>query len=146
MKEKQYELRVNGTQLAVIQDALESYFRVRTGQFFDLAEDVAFAGFDYKEHDEIDLNSRIARRDAAINLMNAAHRLMQPMFASKTSEMLVAQDIWSVIRHERWKERPDKDKLQWTVDATEPLNVSGQPRIVVRRVSDDSEGGATDGS
>lgn len=133
-EQKQYVLQLNGTQLIAIQDALESYFRVRMGQFFDLAEDVAFAGFDFKEHKEIDFFDRIARRDAAIDLMNAAHRLMQPIFSEKSDEMLVAQDIWSVIRHERWKERPDKEKLQWTVDACEPLHLSDQPRITIRRI------------
>lgn len=135
-REKRYEIRVNEEQIAVLQDALESYFRVRMGQFRDLADDVAFSGFDYKDHEEIEFSTRIARRNAGLELLLEAFRILQPRLTAQTGEMLTAQDMWAVIRHERWKERPDRDKLQWTTDAHEPLHLSGEPMIQIRRAED----------
>lgn len=134
-----YTLTVTPTQLAVIQTALEDYFRTRMGQYFDLSSDLA--GVFRPDVDEIDMWDKCARRDAAQRLMDGAYRICQPPekmmekgYRQKTEEMLIAEDIWAVIRHERWKDKPESMKDHWTTDSDEPLHLGPEPPVKIGRV------------
>ena len=135
-----YELTVTPKQLAVIQAALEDYFRTRMGQYFDLTCDLAGL---FEHGDDIDHTDRCSRRDAAQSLMNGAYQICHPPeryrrkgYVGKSPEMMIAEDIWAVIRHERWKDRPDEEKSGWTTDSDEPLHLGPEPPIKVRRIDD----------
>ena len=44
--------------------------------------------------------------------------------------MLIAEDIWQVIRHELWKNMPKEHRGGYyylCVDSSEPMQFSGQP-------------------
>ena len=136
---KKYELTVTEAQLVVIQTALEDYFRTRMGQYFDLSCDLA--GLFEHDIDDIDHREKCARRDAAKSLMEGAYAICFPAermrrmnYMTKSREMLIAEDIWGVIRHERWKERPEDKKDHWTTDSDEPLHLGPEPVIEFRRL------------
>lgn len=136
-----YTLTVTPTQLAVIQTALEDYFRTRMGQYFDLSSDLA--GVFEHDIDDIDSREKCARRDAAKSLMEGAYAICWPPermrrmdYMTKSPEMLIAEDIWGVIRHERWKDRPDEEKSGWTTDSDEPLHLGSEPPVRVGRVDE----------
>ena len=140
---KQYKLTVSENQLRVLMIALESYFRTRMGQFIDLADDLAFCGYEYGQphngKQEDDFTRRIHRRDSCKDLMDHAFSIAQPRITAngyypKTPHMISAIDAWRVIRHQFWKEKPNKSK--WTTDADEPYQQSGEPLIKIEVCND----------
>lgn len=127
---KQYVLEVNETQLRIIRDALESYLRTRMGQFTDLAEDIAGVGFNWLNHTDEQFMDYLNRKDNSQKLFEAAFHVAQPNLEKKTERMLIAEDIWQVIRHELWKNMPKEYQGGYyylCVDASEPMQFSGQP-------------------
>lgn len=135
---KQYKLTVTENQLRVISTSLESYFRTRMGQFFDLSDDLAFCGFSYSQpHDEKwseGFDERIARRDECKEKLDEAFKIAQPRLTANdyygsTPEMVSAIDLWHVIRHQFWKER--EDHKSWTVDSYPPSSESGEPLMEI---------------
>lgn len=127
---KQYVLEVNETQLRIIRDALESYLRTRMGQFTDLAEDIAGVGFNWLNHTDEQFMDCLNRKDNSQKLFEAAFHVAQPNLEKKTERMLIAEDIWQVIRHELWKNMPKEHQGGYyylCVDAGEPIQFSGQP-------------------
>lgn len=133
-----YTLEITEKQAEIIRIALEEYFRVRMNQWSDLANDLAFTGFDYGSHDSMKFNARIERRDGTQRILEAAMDIAQPMrkhgiYPEQTTEMLRAQDIWQVIRYRLWKDRHG-DKDDWCVDAREPMCMTGEPLPKMERV------------
>ena len=127
---KQYVLEVNETQLRIIRDALESYLRTRMGQFTDLAEDIAGVGFNWLNHTDEQFMDYLNRKDNSQKLFEAAFHVAQPNLEKKTERMLIAEDIWQVIRNELWKNMPKEHRGGYyylCVDAGEPIQFSGQP-------------------
>ena len=127
---KQYVLEVNETQLRIIRDALESYLRTRMGQFTDLAEDIAGVGFNWLNHTDEQFMDYLNRKDNSQKLFEAAFHVAQPKIEKKTERMLIAEDIWQVIRHELWKNMTKAHREGYyylCVDAGEPIQFSGQP-------------------
>lgn len=134
-----YEMKLSEKQLVVIMKALDEYCRVRMGQFFDLSDELAFMGFDYQNHTDAEFDERIERKDAAKSVFEGAYRIACPVWRQKSEMAMVAEDLWRVIRHERWLEQPDDEKYHWTVDAADPLIISGEPPATVRRVAEDDQ-------
>ena len=138
-----YRLTVSENQFRVIMIALESYFRVRMGQFDDLSDDLAFNGFDYDtpndEKRQLDFSTRIGRRNTCKDMMDQAFRIAQPRlraddYYGKTPDMVSAIDIWHVIRHQRWLDNPNRQ--HWTVDSTKPWPESGEKLPEVKKIED----------
>ena len=138
-----YRITVSENQFRVIMIALESYFRVRMGQFDDLSDDLAFNGFDYDapndEKRAQDFGERIARRNSCREMMDKACRIAQPRktvndYYGKTPDMVSAIDIWHVIRHQRWLDNPNRQF--WTVDSTKPWPESGEKLPEVEKIED----------
>lgn len=135
----EYTLTVSAEQLRIIQCACEDYLRTRMGQFIDLTDDMAFAGYDHNKGSDIEFQDRITRRNAARELMDGAARIVMvakyPGTMVKTQDMLIAEDIWQVIRHARYLERPaeEQEQMKWCRDADDPFLCSREPAVIVRR-------------
>lgn len=145
-KMKSYKLTVSENQLRVMMIALEDYFRTRMGQFSDLADDLAFCGFDYSQpfdaDREKDFYARIDRRDDCQDLMRQAHGKAQPRllasdYYNKTPDMISAIDLWHVIKHHWWKENPNRK--DWTVDAYPPHPESDEPLMIIEPIEERAE-------
>lgn len=119
---KQYKITLNENQLGIVQYALEEYFRLRMGQTFGLPDDLAGMDHDLSpknpNHKRI-FGEYIVRRDAIRNVMKAVFNIAFDQFGvprEKTSDMLIAEDIWDAIRVKRGISRWDR-----------VLNVSDEP-------------------
>ena len=117
-----YTIEVNEAQIKVISAALEEYFRLRMGQEFDFCTDIAGINCDLSpknpNHDWI-FDKYIERRDHLQELMRAVFRIaFEPTgyLEKKTDDMLIAEDIWDVIRTARGMSRWES-----------PLHVSNEP-------------------
>ena len=135
---KKYVLEVNEAQMRTIACAVEDYARTRMGQFFDFSNDVARAGYVYDKSDpenDEKFDAYIQRRDACKEAFEWAFRIAQPWPCYKTDDMMIALDVWRVIRHQFYLERPEP-KDHWTVDADEPFLESGQPSAKIEVKND----------
>ena len=131
MNKPTYKLTITKNQLRVIMIALESYFRTRMGQFFDLASDVATNGFVYtKDNPDNDrlFNEYINRRNDSQDMFEKAFNVAapDPYKRNKTPDMVTAIDIWHVIRHQMYLEFPEP-KDHYTVDAYPPTPWGNEP-------------------
>ena len=143
-KNPKYKFTLSQNQARVIMIALESYFRTRMGQFFDLADDIAFNGFEPegkdKQETDNDFNHRINYRNDAEELFNQAFELAKPKYRSadeyyqKTPDMRNAIDIWHVIRHQFWKENPNRSNS--TTDSYPPFPTCNEELIKIERIDE----------
>ena len=146
---KQYLLHVSENQARIIMVSLEEYFRTRLGQFSTLSDDIAFNGYDPdnrdKEGADNDWHHRINYRNDAEELFNKAFEMAKPKYRSaneyyqKTPDMRNAIDIWHVIRHQFWKDRPNHS--DWTTDSIEPFAIAGEPLCKIERIEGDMGNG-----
>lgn len=135
-----YQLTCTESQLRLIQTALERYFRLGMGQFWDYCDDLCFAGFDYTApQDEVradEFNHCIDRRDLAMEQFETAYKqAVGPGIRRKTPDEQRAIDIYQTIRHQLWLDKPEP-KNHLLVDSDPPLNLSGEKLVEVRRVKD----------
>lgn len=126
-----YTLELSEKQAEIIKVALEEYFRLRMNQTWDFANDICFDGFDCENHTEEDFNERIKCRDVfrteLDKLLNVVHPLQfRGKFREQTIEMLRAQDVWQVVRHQLWTERHGIED-DWCVDSRKPMSMTGEP-------------------
>ena len=134
-KETIYQLTCTEGQLRLINDAIEGYFRLLLGQYFDYADEIAFAGFDVKDHSEQDFDERILRRNLAMELFDAIYNRLFPAARETTPTENALIDIWGTIRHHLWLDR-EEPKPHGTVDSCPPLLRSEQPPVEVRRMKE----------
>ena len=135
-----YQLTVTEKQLRLIKTALEEYFRLGMNQWWDLADRLAMIGVDLSpenpNHKWI-FDTMIHTRDDVRIVLETAGRILWPHGLTKQSEdNILAQDIWQVIRHQLWLDRPDKDKLVYSVDGNKPFIQSGEPIAKCENVTD----------
>ena len=124
-----YTLELTEKQAEIIRIALEEYFRLRMNQWFDFATNIALLGYEYDKSDqdnERKFNAYINRRNESQELFEKAFRTAQPNYHMKTDEMMIAEDIWQVIRHKLYLDRGG-DPNGWSVDAREPMQISDEP-------------------
>lgn len=137
---KTYKICVNENQLRLIMNALESYFRLRMGQFFDYCNDVAANGYVYDktnpDNDKL-FDAYIERRNNSKEMFEEAYRVAAPNLyeRKKTPAMQNAIDIWHVIRHIFYLERPEP-KDHYTTDAYPPHQTGEEPLPTVERISE----------
>ena len=132
-----YCLTVSENQARIIQNALESYARLRMGQFFDYATEIAGYGYVYdKNNPENDrlFSDYIDRRNDAEELFNKAYAVAvpDPYNRRKTEDVQNAIDIWHVIRHQFWKDNPNHS--EHTVDSYPPFPVANEPLCTIDKV------------
>ena len=136
-----YNLTVTGEQLRLIWEALEEYERLRMGQWFDFATDVAANGYVYdKRNPDNDrlFDEYIQRRNSSQELFNRAYRIAAPKITQKTESMLIAEDMWTAIRHHLYMERPAEERQGYSTAAYPPLHSGSEPRIKIERTDNDS--------
>ncbi len=130
-----FRMTLNKRQLRAIMVAMEEYFRIRMNQWGDVADCLAGMGVDFSKenplHDQI-FDRYIHRRDSCRSVLETAGRIaMENQVCNKTEEMLVAEDIWGVIRHELWK--MERNHPLHTVDAYPPLHCSDEPFVKIEK-------------
>ena len=128
-----YTLEISEKQAEIIKVALEEYFRLRMNQWNDFATSVAFSGYEHEKLNKSNLekfNACVERRNSSERVFMAAMEVAQPIRQNcgsipQTDEMLIAQDIWQVIRHKLYLDRGG-DPNDWCVDAREPMKMSDE--------------------
>lgn len=128
-----YILEISEKQAEIIRIATEEFFRLRMNQWNDFATSVAFSGFEYDKTEKSNaerFNACVERRNSSERVFMAAMEVAQPKRQNyvpvpQTEEMLIAQDIWQVIRHKLYLDRGG-DRNDWCVDAREPLRMSDE--------------------
>lgn len=139
-----YILEISEKQAEIIKGALEEYFRLRMNQWFDFASSVVFSDFKYdktyKDNSE-KFNAFVERRNSSERVFMAAMEIAQPIRQNcgsipQTDEMLIAQDIWQVIRHKLFLDRGG-DLNSWCVDAREPMPMTDEPLPKMERAEDE---------
>ena len=103
-EEKKYTIELTENQVSVIQNALEEYFRLRMGQYFEFCDDLASINADLSpdnpNHERL-FDMYIARRDHMEEVMRVFFRIaFEPTgyLKEKTDDMLIAECIWDAIR------------------------------------------------
>lgn len=133
--EQKYTVTLNERQLRLICTAVEEYGRLRMGQTMDLSDDLAFQNYEYKK-DDPEYDRRLLRRDATRELLDLAMRAASNgdyMHFQKTENVMVALDMYSVIRNFFWHQLPEDKRESWTVDA-DPVYIWGpEPKITVKK-------------
>ena len=131
-----YNLTVTGEQLRLIWEALEEYERLRMGQWFDFATDLAANGYVYdKNNPDNDrlFDEYIDRRNKSQDEFDKAYRIAAPRIIQKTESMLIAEDMWTMIRHYLYMERPAEKRKIFNVASYPPLHSGSEPRIKIER-------------
>lgn len=136
--DKKYTLTLTEKQAVLIKEALEEYFRIRMNQWRDLADSLAMKNIDLSpdnpNHERI-FDGYIQDRYAVQKVLECAGRILwDGQRNDKSEEQLIAEDIWKVIRHQLWKDR--LNKVEWCVDAREPLKVSDEPLPEIKKVEE----------
>ena len=134
-----YTLEISEKQAEIIKVALEEYFRLRMNQWNDFATSVAFSGYEHEKLNKSNLekfNACVERRNSSERVFMAAMEVAQPIRQNcgsipQTDEMLIAQDIWQVIRHKLYLDRGG-DPNDWCVDAREPMKMSDEELPVMK--------------
>lgn len=131
-----YRLELTEEQISVINEALEEYFRIRMGQFWNLTNELAMQNVDLSpenpKHDKI-FDRYINTRDCIGAIFDSVCKILDFQLRKKTDRMLTAEDIWQVIRHQMWKDRGDKES--WCVDSQEPIQWGNDPLPKIENVS-----------
>lgn len=136
-----YNLTVTGEQLRLIWESLEEYERLRMGQFCDYVNDVARNGYVYDNRNPDNgklFGEYIDRRNDSQDLFNLAYRIAAPKIIQKTESMLIAEDMWTAIRHHLYMERPAEERQGYSTAAYPPLHSGSEPRIKIERADNDS--------
>lgn len=95
---KKVTIELTETQARTVLAAVEEWFRLRMGQSYDLANDLACL-----KPGESDFDKMIVRRDAIEELLRAMFRIAWPHCGVPEEVqpyVHVASDIWSTLRYE----------------------------------------------
>lgn len=137
--EQKYTITVNERQLRLFLRAIENWARLRMGQTWDLADDLAFLNYEHKQGDP-EFNLRILRRDACKEMLELAMRAASNgdyQHFQKTEDVEVALDMYSTIRNFFWHQIPVEERENWTTDA-DPLYLWGpEPKMEIKMVEND---------
>lgn len=124
-----YRLELNETQLMVLQNATEEYFRIRMNQWQDLADSLAFHGTT-PEARKSQFDFLLEKRDHIHEIFKCVGRIVWPNYMSERQEDVnIASDIWSVIRHARYVQRVREgaEEQPWCTSAQMPLQMGPEP-------------------
>ena len=139
-KIKKVTLELNEAQARVVQAALGEWFRLRMGQSFDLANDLAFMGYkrDEENHQER-FNAAIVKRNSLEYVIKAMFNIAWPHYGTPREvepRTHIASDIWSVMRHTLWRASTDGTE-DWRVDSATPIQLGPEPLPVVNVIMED---------
>ena len=106
-----YQITLTENQVRVTQAALEEYFRLRMGQTFDFANDIASQGVDLSpdnpKHDWL-FDMYICNRDWIRGILDGMFKILWIPYGTpseKTDDMMIAECIWDAIRFSRGQSR-----------------------------------------
>lgn len=137
--EQKIRLTVTEGQLKLINRAMEEYFRLRLNQWNGFADDICAEGCDFSKenpkHDDI-FSDYIVRRNTLVAALSAifAALSINKRSSMKSQDCIDAIDIYETIMHWLWEERPDAEKMVWTVDSRKPLNEGQYPLPKIEKV------------
>lgn len=97
---KKVTIELNETQARTVLVAVEEWFRLRMGQYSDLANGLAL--LNYKQGEE-DFDRVMQRRDAIEQVIKAMFNIAWPHYGTPGSvppHVHIASDIWSTLRYE----------------------------------------------
>lgn len=138
--EHKYKLTLTEKQVRAIMHALELRFRIDLCQESDLAEILAAKNFDFShdnpEHERL-FSIFIERRDNIQKILKAVFEISKPFWEENKRDItaLRCQDIWGVLRHQLWKDNPNK--TTWSVDSRAPLKESDLELPIIESVDED---------
>lgn len=101
--EKKVIIELNEAQAYTVLAAVEEWSRLRMGQGFDLATDLAFIDYQRDKSRPEEFNFRIQIRDALHAIIKSIFQVVFGPSGVPTSvppEVHVASDIWSALRYE----------------------------------------------
>ena len=151
-KQQEYRFELSYNDIVLLNRVIEEFMRIRMGQFFDLAIEIALDGYKQDETTSIDdpqFKQYILRKDQTINALKAAMNIAQPSRLSgetqilkKTEKMLIVEDIWAQIRYGLWNALSESEKSEWIgcVDSYPPIHFGSEPAIVCTPIHDDPSG------
>lgn len=125
---KKVTIEMTEPQARIILAAVEEWFRLRLAQRSDLANGLAFLGYDWnKGNQEREFDKRIERRNALDTVIQAMLDIAFPCIKhgipfEVTQETHIASDIWSQLR---W-ELSTKDEWMST-----PFQLGSEPMVKV---------------
>lgn len=138
-KIKKVTLELNDEQAMIVQVALEEWFRLRMGQTFDLANDLAFMGFKHdKDHPER-FDACITKRNSIEYVLRAIFNIAWPHYGTPhevEDRTHIASDIWSVLRHKMHKALHG-DTESWCVADATPIQMGPEPLPTVTVIMED---------
>lgn len=100
-----YQITLNESQLSVVREALEEYFRVSLNQWEGLATRLAFLGFPTEEEDKPrsqEFERRNMVSDCALTALNYVGRVAftpEQLRRNETEEICSAIDMWRIVRY-----------------------------------------------
>ena len=100
---KKVTLELTEPQARITLLALEEWFRMRMGQYSDLANTLALYNYKYDAENKAEFDRRMVRRDAIQEVVKAMLRIAFPVYGTPekvTPETRIASDIWSALRYE----------------------------------------------
>lgn len=100
---KKVTIELTETQARIVLAAVEEWFRLRMGQYSDLANGLAFLGYKHDPEKRNEFDRRIVKRDAIQEVIKAMLRIAFPDYGTPGQiepETHIASDIWSALRYE----------------------------------------------
>lgn len=102
---KKVTIELTETQAQTVLVAVEEWFRLRMGQYSDLANGLAFMGYKHNKERPDLFNEAIRKRDAIEAVIKAMLEIAFPWRRNGIQyplppEVNVASDIWSALRYE----------------------------------------------
>ena len=128
---KKIILELNETQARTVLVAVEEWFRLRIGQSYDLANDLAFYDYQHDKNHPHEFDLRIQIRDAVDEIIKSIFRVVfgPPGVPREVPPQVhVASDIWSTLRWELSDKKDGWDRTPFQM-GPEPL-----PKITVEEI------------
>lgn len=125
---KKVTIEMTENQARIVLEAVEEWFRLRLAQRSDLANGLAFLGYDWnKANQNREFDKRIERRNALDTVIQAMLDIAFPYIKNGipyevTPETHIASDIWSQLRWEL------SDKEEWR---STPFQLGTEPMVKV---------------
>ena len=138
-------MTMSDKQLRYIMNALEEHFRLRMGQALigGLTDDLCFQSVDLDGADRKQkFDEAIDRRDRGLEKLQ---EYMNICFEDgwkrkqKTKEVIDEIDMWHVIRHFFWEQRPADKRPRWVVDADPVYLFGDEPMLRITIVEEKSK-------
>lgn len=112
----------------------EEFMRMRTGQFFDFTTDVSHNGWEYdntKHDNSLKFDEYIKRRNESETMFETAFRKTYSYMTKKSEKVLLAQDLYDVLKHQIYLDTPSMHDT-WTTYSAPPMlhsNSKTMPKI-----------------